>query len=201
MLSFQLYPLPFVNGKVLPKWSLSSHFNLVITLNNGLATIFFSLSLQDLCYALSRSFLRCLPDKWASIMFWRWSHMKHYNQLLNSWLPEAWWELPWELVTSQEPFSDALMLIWRLPQQTRLWETVYLHCPPTPLAGFLLPPQIQDAWQWIYLPCQICPTSYVCSYPNQNRSKSFLNLTFSFPLTSPCSSQKDIKVCHFWKVT
>ena len=60
---FTLYPLLFINGKVLPKWSPSSHFNLVIMLNNGLATIFNSLSIQNLCCALSRSFLHSLFDK------------------------------------------------------------------------------------------------------------------------------------------
>lgn len=85
------YPPLFINGKVLTKWSPSSHFNLVIMLNNGLATIFITLSLQNLCYALSRSFLQSLSDKWTSIMFWRWGHMRHYKQLFNSWWPEAWW--------------------------------------------------------------------------------------------------------------
>lgn len=112
------YPVLFINGKDLPKWSPSSHCNLVITLNNGLPTIFISLSLQNLCNALSKSLFWSLSNEWASSAFWKWSHgeaLQPTPQLLITLRPD---ESSWELDTSQDNSSDALMLMLMC-----LWET------------------------------------------------------------------------------
>lgn len=108
-------------------------------------------------------------------------------------------EPAWKSATGQQLFSDALILTECCSSNGHVGARVSA-LPTSSSSSFLVLPQIQDTWQWAYLPHQTCFVSPFAVIPAEIWKLS-LNLAFPFSLTSRCSSRKKLKACHFWKGT
>lgn len=108
-------------------------------------------------------------------------------------------EPAWKSATGQQLFSDALILTECCSSNAHVGARISA-LPTSSSSGFLLLPQIQDTWQWAYLPHQTCSVSPVRSHPSRNLKavpESCLSLPTDLLLLFP----EEIKACHFWKGT